>query len=90
MNMEYEESKTIKDTTPHNNYIEKLHHFAEIDKLVLYEQNMKVLRIYDAGGQMKHECNINCNSVILAVEYISHHNSICVSLSDRTFMFYDA
>jgi hypothetical protein len=37
MNMEYVESKTIKDTTPHNNYIEKLHYFPEIDKLVLYE-----------------------------------------------------
>lgn len=90
MNMEYEESKTIKDTTPHNNYIEKLHYFPEIDKLVLYEQNMKVLRIYDAGGQMKHEHNIDTKSVILAVEFISDRTHICVSLSDRTFMFYDA
>lgn len=96
MNMEYVESKTIKDTTAHNNYIEKLHYFPEIDKLVLYEQNMKgtqsgkVLRIYDAGGQMKHECNINTDSVILAVEFIPDRTHICVSLSNRTFMFYDA
>ena len=51
---------------------------------------MKVLRIYDAGGQMKHECNISTNSVILAVEFISDRCHICASLSDRTFMFYDA
>ena len=36
LNMEYRESP-IKDPTPHNNYIEKIHYFQEIDKLVLYE-----------------------------------------------------
>jgi hypothetical protein len=88
LNMEYRESN-IKDPTPHNNYIEKIHYFQEIDKLVLFEQNMKNLRIYN-GLTMKHEKDILCASVILAVEYIPDKNSICVSLSNRTFIFFDA
>jgi hypothetical protein len=39
---------------------------------------------------MKHEKDIPCASVILAVEYIPDKNSICVSLSNRTFIFFDA
>lgn len=50
---------------------------------------MKNLRIYN-GLTMKHEKDILCASVILAVEYIPDKNSICVSLSNRTFIFFDA
>ena len=50
---------------------------------------MKNLRIYH-GETLKIETNINCGSVILDVEYIPDKNAICVSLSDRTFVFYDA
>ena len=39
---------------------------------------------------MKLEKDLNCNSPILAVEFIPDKNSICVSLSDRTFVFFDA
>jgi hypothetical protein len=46
--MEYRESH-ISDKTPHNNYIEKIHYFPQIDKVVLYELNMKILRIYDGA-----------------------------------------
>lgn len=39
---------------------------------------------------MKHDTDITCPGCILAIEYISSKNSICVSLSDRTFLFFDA
>lgn len=45
--------------------------------------------IYD-GLTMNHEKDIACPGVILAIEFIPCKNSICVSLSDRTFLFYDA
>jgi hypothetical protein len=51
MNMDYFESD-IKDPTPHNNYIEKILYFQQIDKVILYEQNMKFVRIYN-GQTMK-------------------------------------
>jgi hypothetical protein len=88
LNMAYYES-TIKDPTTHNNYIERIYYFEAIDRLMLYEQNMKNIRIYE-GNTLKHEKDIQCSGVILAVEYIQDKNSICVSLSDRTFVFYDA
>ena len=47
------------------------------------------MRIYD-GLTMKHEKDIPCPGVILAIEFISDKTSICVSLSDRTFLFFDA
>jgi hypothetical protein len=47
------------------------------------------MRIYN-GLTLKHEQDITCPGCILAVEYISSKNSICVSLSDRTFLFFDA
>lgn len=47
LNMEYTESKTIKDTTAHKHAIEKICYFQEIDRMVLYERSMKVLRVYD-------------------------------------------
>ena len=89
LNMEYEESKTTRDTTTHNAYIEKIHYFQEIDRMVLYERNMTKLRLYD-GATLKHDKDLPCNSPILAVEFIPDKNSICVSLSDRTFVFFDA
>ena len=39
---------------------------------------------------MKKDCDISCPGVILAIEYVSDKNAICVSLSDRTFQFFDA
>lgn len=50
---------------------------------------MKFVRIYN-GLTMKLEITIPCPGVILAIEYVSDKNAICVSLSDRTFLFYDA
>lgn len=38
---------------------------------------------------MAKEKDITCPGVILAIEYISDKNSICVSLSDRSLLFYD-
>lgn len=50
---------------------------------------MKTMRTYN-GLTLKEEHKIECPGVILAIEYISAKNSICASISDRTFMFYDA
>lgn len=36
LNMEYKEVP-LKNPRPHNNYIEKIHYFPQIDKIVLYE-----------------------------------------------------
>ena len=47
------------------------------------------MRIYN-GLNMKWDTDIACPGCILAIEYISAKNSICVSLSDRTFLFFDA
>ena len=88
MNMIYEESP-IKDTTIHNSYIENIYYFHQIDKVILYEENMKIMRIYN-GLTLKPEHEIHCPGYILAIEYIQYKNSICVSLSDRTFLFFDA
>lgn len=86
--MMYEESQ-IKDTTIHNSYIENIYYFPQIDKVILYEENMKIMRIYN-GVTLKHEYEIHCPGYILAIEYITCKASICVSLSDRTFLFFDA
>lgn len=59
LNMEYLESKTIKDTTAHKHAIEKICYFQEIDRMVLYERSMKSLRVYD-GATMKWEADIDC------------------------------
>lgn len=42
------------------------------------------MRIYN-GLTMKHEIDVKCPGNILAVEFITDKNSICVSLSDRSF-----
>jgi hypothetical protein len=88
LNMDYYESD-IKDPTVHNNYIEKIVYFQQIDKVILYEQNQKLIRIYN-GLTMAKEMDILCSGVILAIEYVSDKNSICVSLSDRSLIFFDA
>ena len=36
LNMDYQES-SIRDPTTHNNYIEKIYYFQQIDKVILYE-----------------------------------------------------
>ena len=82
-------ASSIIDPTTHNNYIEKIHYFQQIDKVILYEQNNRNMRIYN-GQTMKHEIDINCPGNILAIEFITDKNSICVSLSDRAFQFFDA
>ena len=84
----YFESDIIDQTT-HNNYIEKIFYFSQIDKVLLYEQNMRIMRIYD-GASMRIEMDIVCPGVILAIEFAPDKNAICVSLSDRTILFYDA
>lgn len=88
LNMNYYES-SIVDTTTHNNYIEKIFYIQQIDKVILYEQNMKTLRIYN-GMTMKSELDITCPDTILAVEFLPDKNSIAVSLSNRTILFYDS
>jgi WD40 repeat protein len=57
--------------------------------VILFEQNMKFMRIY-SGQTMRNEIDIQCPSVILAIEFIPDKNAICVSLSDRSILFYDA
>lgn len=49
---------------------------------------MRSLRIYD-GLTMKNEIDITCPGVILAIEFAPDKNAICVSLSDRSIIFYD-
>jgi len=44
--MEYYPSN-IQDSTVHNAYIEKIYYFQQIDKVILYEANMKNMRIYN-------------------------------------------
>ena len=46
--MHYYEAPDVLDHTNHNSFIEKIHYIKEIDKVLLYEQNMKVVRIYEA------------------------------------------
>lgn len=87
VDMRYVESD-IKDKTTHNSFIEKIFYFAQIDKVILYEQNMRVVRIYDAKT-MKLIKDIPCIGVILAIEYCPNKNAIAVSLSDRTIIFFD-
>lgn len=52
---------------------------------------MKIMRIYN-GSTLALEKDLVCPGVILAIEYISFQDksAICVSLSNRKFMFYDA
>lgn len=45
-NFEYFESKVVDQTT-HNNYIGKIYYFDKLDKMILYEHNNKIMRIYE-------------------------------------------
>ena len=47
-----------------------------------------MMRIYDAFT-MKNEGDIQCTNIILAIEFAPDKNAICVSLSDRTIIFFD-
>ena len=86
--MMYQESTEITDRQVHNGQIEKIYYFEKIDKVILFESNMKVVRIYDAV-KMKQEPSIECTSVINAIEFISERNAIAISLSDLTIRFYE-
>jgi hypothetical protein len=57
--------------------------------VILYEQHMRTMRIYN-GNTMRLEHDIICPSYILAIEFIPDKNAICVSISDKTLLFYDA
>jgi len=39
---------------------------------------------------MKNEIDIPCSGAILAIEFIPDKNAICVCLSDRSIIFFDA
>ena len=88
MDMCYQESTELRDKTPHNGQIEKIYYFEKIDKVILFEANMRVVRIYDAV-KMKPEPSIPCSDVINAIEFISERNAIAISLSDLTIRFYE-
>lgn len=86
--MMYQESQDIVDRTPHNGQIEKIYYFEKIDKVIMFETNMRVIRIYDAA-KMKQEPSIHCSGVINAIEFIEGRNAIAISLSDLTIRFYE-
>ena len=86
--MLYTESTEIVDKTPHNGQIEKIYYFEKIDKVILFETSMKIVRIYDAV-KMKAEPSITCSHVINAIEFITEKNAIAISLSDLTIRFYE-
>lgn len=88
MDMCYTESTEIIDRTPHNGQIEKIYYFEKIDKVILFETNMRLVRIYDAA-KMKPEPPIQCSDVINAIEFIADRNAIAISLSDKTIRFYE-
>jgi len=46
--MKYEESM-LKDKRSHNNHIERIYYFERIDKVILYEQNVKTFKVYNAS-----------------------------------------
>ena len=47
----------ILDKSSHNSWIEKVYYFEKIDKVILIEQNMRLIKIYDAK-KMKQEPSI--------------------------------
>ena len=88
VDMMYTESTEIQDRTPHNGVIDKIYYFERIDKVILFETNMKLVRIYDAA-KMKLEKQIQCSGIINAIEMIPDRNAIAISLNDLTIRFYD-
>jgi hypothetical protein len=85
-------NKDIRDKIPHNSTIDKIYYVEKLDKVLLYENSMKHLRIYN-GPEMisseKEEHTINCNGMVLAVEFIADRNAVAISLSDRTIVFHE-
>lgn len=86
-NFAYKESH-IKDLDTHNNYISKIYYVKELDKVLMFEQNMRILKIYE-GDHMKLVYEINCSANILALEYIPDRAMIAISLSDQSIVFYE-
>ena len=43
----------MHDATSHNNQIDKIYYFYQVERIALFEQNMKILRFYDARD-LKH------------------------------------
>jgi len=74
---------------PHHNYIEKVLYFQQIDLVFLYEENQRNIKLYE-GSTLHFLHEIPMPFSILAIEFIADKNSICVSLSNRTFMFFEA
>ena len=88
--MEYYPIEINKDKlVSHHNYIEKIQYFQQIDLVFLYEENQRNIKIYE-GATLHFLHEIPFPSVILAIEFIPDKNSLCVSLSNRTFMFFEA
>ena len=88
VDMQYVESKEIIDKSTHTGYIEKIYYFQQIDKVILFEQNGRSIKIYDAP-KMKREATIPCSGPILAIEFIADRNAIAVSLADLTIRFHE-
>ena len=86
--MHYTECSEIQDKTSHNGQIEKIYYFEAVDKVIMFETNMKVVRIYDAV-KMKQEKSIICPNVINAIEFIEERSAIAISLSNLTIRFYE-
>jgi len=88
--MEYFPAEINRDKlVPHHNYIEKVQYFQSIDLVFLYEENQKNIKLYE-GSTLHFLHEIPLPFSILAIEFIPDKNSICVSLSNRSFMFFEA
>lgn len=85
--MRYVESD-IKDKKQHNQFIEKVFYFHQIDKVILYLQNMRIIRIYE-GKTMEWIKDLECVAIILAIEFCPNFKALAASLSDRTIIFFD-
>lgn len=82
---QYKES-TQDDTTIHHNYIEKALYISDRDELVFFEQNMRVLRVYDPSTLTKKQ-EYPVSGAIFCLEYIDSPALIVVSLSTRDLLF---
>ena len=50
---------------------------------------MKAMRIYN-GLSMRWEQDIQCPGGVLAIEFLTDKNAICISTSERIIIFFDA
>lgn len=87
--MYYYPAQDIVDHTNHNSFIEKIHYIREIDKVLLYEQNMRTVRIYDGSTMIADKAEIPCPGVVLAIEFCTDRDAIAISVSNRTIVFHD-